>query len=78
LPAAPDAGVRVFQRAGLERSRGLARYVAGREGFHVADEERGHFVVVDDLQQLRPPDRLSSQQSDAITVGWSLRPAKAS
>jgi hypothetical protein len=77
MPDTPQAGVCVRYRAGLQRGGRLVGYTAGCEGFKIAGEERDHFMLLDDRQQMRPVDWLLSERANANAVGWFLRPAKA-
>ena len=77
LRGAPQAGVCIGHAVGAQHCGLLVWHVAGREGLQVAREERDHFMMVDNLEQMRPMDWLLHKRPDAIAVDLLLRPAKA-
>jgi hypothetical protein len=73
----PQANVSIGHAAGTQCCGSLVRHVAGGEGVKVAREEREHLMMVDNLKQMRPTDRLLRKRPNAIAVDSLLRPAKA-
>jgi len=78
LRGAAEAGLVVCCPGGTQCCGCLIRRASGRKSLKVAQKQRNHLVVLDDLQQIRPTDRLTGKGPYSITVNRFLRPSQAS